>query len=206
MRRKQIRCPLLTQIGDRLKAAVIAVRGRLAPSNSARKASTEDQMGQFREQWAQALRSQADVFSGLFTSLERVAHQETGKGPQILREWTQRTRYHWEGALLAELTEQCLGPAAEEGKRARCAQWAGLLLEAAREAGIYQDRMGPMVLGELEAGAYTAWNGEEIYPGDTVEIAVPAWYQAGRVIEQGCARKWGETDGPGGLDAPISDR
>ena len=59
---------------------------------------------------------------------------------------------------------------------------------AAEAAGITQDAPGEAVLDELTANAYTEWEGKQLYLGDHVEILFPAWYQNGRVVEQGNCR------------------
>ena len=149
------------------------------------KASLEKQ---FLERWTAALMERADVFNGLYGGLLRVQEGTAKKKGEILSEWWHRTRYQWDGQELTEFCrpvfEKLLAEESEEEYR----KYARLLLEAASAAGITRDVPGKAVLDELTTNAYMEWEGKQLYLGDHVEILFPAWYQNGRVVEQGNCR------------------
>lgn len=195
MGRIRVRCPAAAKLGAWCKKRLTA---GVRPSEGKKAKGPEEPvhpMESFQDLWTQALREHPEVFCGLFRSLDQVANQKTGKGGQVLREWAQRTRYHWEGTDLAQRTQQALIPAAEQEERGAWAQWAALLLQAARAAGIQRDERATVQLEETDIEAYVNLDGEAFYPGDVVRLAAPAWYQAGRVIEQGYARRCREGEG-----------
>lgn len=145
--------------------------------------------GRFLTGWTEVLSEKADVFTGLYAGLERVAAGRARKPANVLREWRTRTRYQWEGQSIQEITDQCLSPLDENNMPDECAKWARLLLQAAEAAGIEKDPAGALVLDERTATAYTEWDGTDLYMEDTVEVLTPAWYLNGKVIEQGQCRK-----------------
>lgn len=141
------------------------------------------------KEWTLALTEQAKVFNGLYNGLVRIRDGKAKKRERILSEWWARTRYQWEGQELVEISRAYLEPLASEGTDEEYKKWAGILLQAVANAGMTQDLPGELVLTETNTNAYVDWEGQELYLGDRVEIITPAWYQEGRVIEQGHCRK-----------------
>lgn len=140
----------------------------------------------FVKEWTQVLTTDAKVYTGMYTSLARLVRGKTKKPEKVLREWVTRTTYRWEDGPLADLCGRTLTPAAESGSAQDCAKWALLLLQAAYQADVTRDRNGDILtLDDASIMAYTEWDGQEIYSGDTVKVVMPAWYQNGRVLEQG---------------------
>lgn len=140
----------------------------------------------FVKEWAAVLTTDAKVYTGMYTSMIRVAADKSKKPEKVLREWAARTGYQWENGLVTELCKRTLTPAAESGSAEGCAKWARLLLRAAKQAGITRDRKeAVLTLDDSSIRAYTEWDGQDIYPEDTVKVILPAWYQKGRVLEQG---------------------
>ncbi len=140
----------------------------------------------FLQEWTNILMSDAKVYTGMYTSLARLADGEARKPGKVLREWVTRTIYQWEGSPIAALCGRTLAPAAESGSAQDCAKWARLLLTAARQAGVTKDHKETVLtLDDASIRAYAEWDGKEIYPDDTVKVIIPAWYQNGRVLEQG---------------------
>jgi len=140
----------------------------------------------FLRGWTNVLMSDAKVYTGMYTSLARLADGEARKPEKVLREWVTRTTYKWEDAPITALTRRTLAPAAESGSAQDCAKWALLLLRAAQCAGVTKDRKETVLtLDDASIRAYAEWDGKEIYPNDTVKVVIPAWYQNGRVLEQG---------------------
>lgn len=143
----------------------------------------------FLRAWTVALTEQAKVFNGLYSGLVRVREGKARKQAHILGEWWTRARYQWEEEELGQLGREYLEPLAAEGTDEEYRKWAGLLLEAAGAAGMTRDQAGELVLGETNTNAYVEWEGQELYLGDRVEVMTPAWYQNGRIIEQGHCKK-----------------
>lgn len=140
----------------------------------------------FVKEWTQTLTTDAKVYTGMYNSLARLVHGKAKKPEKVLREWVTRTTYQWEDGPLVDLCAHTLTPAAENGSAQDCVKWAQLLLRAAHQAGVTRDRNDDVLtLDDASIMAYTEWDGREIYSGDTVRVVIPAWYQNGRVLEQG---------------------
>lgn len=135
--------------------------------------------------WTALLQTDAKVYTGLFGSMQRVAKQTSKKPEKVLKEWSNRTGYQWEGSEAARLCVELLNPAIERADAAECAKWAKLLLDAAGAAGITASKKGTILLDDLTVTAYTEWDQAEIYPGDQVNVYSPAWLQNGQVLERG---------------------
>ena len=165
---------LLTKI----RKAWARLLARLRPAEKQKNDSRDDL---FVGEWTSALKENAKVFSGLYGGLQRVVDGKAKKPESVIAEWWTRTRYEWENQPLTEISRECLENASSEDS----SKWASLLLNAAAGAGITKEQSETIVLDEISAAAYMEWNGEEIFVGDTVKIMNPAWYQNGRVIEQG---------------------
>lgn len=140
----------------------------------------------FVKEWAAVLTTDAKVFTGMYTSISRVAGGKSKKPEKVLREWVARTGYQWESSPITDLCKRTLSPAVESGSAKDCTRWARLMLRAAKQAGVTKDRKDTVLtLDDSSIRAYTEWDGKDIYPEDTVKVVLPAWYQKGRVLEQG---------------------
>lgn len=135
----------------------------------------------FVGEWTSALKENAKVFNGLYGGLQRVVDGKAKKPESVIAEWWTRTRYEWENQPLTEISRECFENVSCED----LAKWASLLLNAAAGAGITKEQSKTIVLDEISSAAYVEWDGKEIFIGDTVKVMNPAWYQNGRVIEQG---------------------
>ena len=162
----------------KMRKAWARLFAHLRPAEKQKKDSREDL---FVGEWTSALKERAKVFNGLYGGLQRVVDDKAKKPESVIAEWWTRTRYEWEDQPVAKISRECLESVSVED----CAKWASLLLKAAAGAGITKKQSETIVLDETSAAAYMEWNGEEIFVGDTVKIMNPAWYQNGRVIEQG---------------------
>jgi len=139
----------------------------------------------FLREWTQVLSENASTFTGLFASLQRVADGEAKKPEKVIKEWCARTRYKWENQRVDRLCGRLLTPPADKEDRETLKNRAALLLRAAEQAGIMKETEKAFCLDERRVNAYIEWNGEELYLGDAVEVMHPAWYQNGKIIEQG---------------------
>ena len=92
--------------------------------------------------------------------------------------------------ILPPVFEKLLAEESEEEYR----KYARLLLETAAAAGITRDEPGELTLDELTTNAYTDWEAEQLYLGDRVKVLLPAWYQNGRVLEQGSCQRLDEEE------------
>ena len=136
-------------------------------------------------EWAAVLKTDARLYTGLYAGLVRVADGKAKASQKMLREWYDRTRFKWENGEITKLCKHTLKPVIERGRTEECARWAMLLLRASEKAGIHREEAETLILDEKNAAAYTEWNGEDLFVGDTVKIMNPAWYQDNKVIEQG---------------------
>lgn len=140
----------------------------------------------FIKEWTQVLIIDAKIYTGMYASLARVMQGGAKKPQKVFQEWMARTVYQRENSPIAELCKRTLAPVAESGSAKDCAKWAQLLLRAAYQAGITKDCEGTLLtLDDFSIRAYTEWDGQDIYPEDTVKVVFPAWYQKGQVLEQG---------------------
>ena len=153
----------------------------LASRRPAEKQKNDSREDLFVDEWTSALKENAKVFNGLYGGLQRVVDGKAKKPESVIAEWWTRTRYEWENQPLAEISRERWENVSVEN----CAKWASLLLNAAAGAGITKEQSETIVLNEISSAAYVEWDGKEIFIGDTVKVMNPAWYQNGRVIEQG---------------------
>ncbi len=147
----------------------------------------------FLREWTLVLTENARVFSGLYNGLKHVQSGNAKKPEKILREWSQRTHDRWENESVDILCQKQIVPLIEAEDRENLIKWACLLLDAAGAAGIMNEETEILVLTEENADAYMEWDGNALYPEDEIEVIIPAWYQNGRVLEQGRCRKLGQT-------------
>ena len=126
---------------------------------------------------------------GDFSESQEGTAKKKGK---ILSEWWHRTRYQWDGQELTEFCRPVFEKLLAEEPEEEYRKYARLLLEAAAAAGITRDEPGEFTLDELTTNAYTDWEAEQLYLGDRVKVLLPAWYQNGRVLEQGSCQRLDE--------------
>lgn len=142
--------------------------------------------------WTTVLFEHAEVYRGMFTSLKRSANGEAKKPQRVIAEWYKRTEYNIKDEAVVKLSTETLIPLAENGDTEKIAKAASEILEAAKAAGITQDDSGKLTLDESNTNAYTDWNGEQLYLGDKVTVTNGAWYQNGKILEQGFCNKISE--------------
>lgn len=140
---------------------------------------------EFARIWTALLKTDAKVYLGLFTSLRRTADGKARKPEKVIKEWSTRTRGQWENGEAAALCAKLLDPAAEKADTDECAALAKRLLQAALDAGITSETRTEMILDETTVLAYNEWDGAKLYPGDSVTVMTPAWYQNGQALERG---------------------
>ena len=148
----------------------------------------------FLERWTLALTEKAAVFNGLYGGLLRIQAGTARKKGKILGEWWHRTRYQWEGQELENFCRPVFEKLLAEEPEEEYRKYARPLLEAAAAAGITRDEPGEITLDELTTNAYTDWEAEQLYLGDRVKVLLPAWYQNGRVLEQGSCQRLDEEE------------
>lgn len=162
---------------------IVAIRWKKIRGRSANRPEPVETI--FLREWTAALVENARTFNGLFNGLWRVHGGSAKKPEKVLREWCQRTHYKFESQSVDTLCQEQILPLIEAEDREGLTKWAGLLLDAAAAAGITKEDAATLVLTESSAGAYVEWNGEELYPDDEIEVITPAWYQNGKLLEQG---------------------
>lgn len=139
----------------------------------------------FLREWTALLTVDARIFNGLYNGLWRVHSGGAHKPEKVLREWCQRTHYRFEDQIPDRLCREQILPLIEGEDREGLIKWARLLLDAAAAADIIREETTTLVLTESTACAYVEWDGNDLYPGDEIEILTPAWYQNGKLLEQG---------------------
>lgn len=139
----------------------------------------------FVREWTTALKEYARTFNGLYNGLLRVQGGSAKKPEKVLREWCQRTHCKLENQSVDTLCQEYIQPLIEAVDCEGLAKWAGTLLDAAAAAGISKEVSEKLVLTEDNADAYVEWDGNDLYPDDEIEIITPAWYQNGKLLEQG---------------------
>lgn len=168
-------------------AAALYCRYRKKTAEPLRTEETTEE--RFQREWTSVLEEHARVFNGLFSGLARVENGSARKPEKVLREWCQRTQYRWENEPVDILCRERILPLIESGDAEGLRKWTCLLLDAAAAAGITREEVASLVLTEDNAEAYIEWDGDALYPEEEVEILSPAWYQSGKVLEQGQCRK-----------------
>ncbi|MDO4650027.1 MAG: hypothetical protein Q4B26_15420 [Eubacteriales bacterium] len=143
----------------------------------------------FLREWTTHLIAHAKVYNGMFTGIKRVSEGTAKKPEKIINEWCTRTRYKFEDSPVNELCQKYLHPLCEKGDAGEYQKWTRLLLAAAEKAGITYQKEVELILDDTSVMAYIDWDGEELYSGDEVEVMTPAWYQNGKVLEQGHCKK-----------------
>lgn len=141
-----------------------------------RKSKEDARQTRILQTWTAALTEDAGLFNGLFSGLRRVSEGAARQPEAVLAEWWARARNRWH-----DISPEGLDSAAGED----CIKWAKLLLQAAAAAGITTQQEAELVLDENNAGDYTEWDGEALFPGDRVTVKRPAWYQNGHLLEKG---------------------
>lgn len=153
------------------------------------RANTDTVEACFLTAWTEALNDDARLFNGLYSGLYRVASGAAKRPEKILREWSQRTHYRWENEAVDTLCQEQLAPLVEAADGQALTRWAALLLDAASAAGIMRESAEKLVLTDSNAADYVEWDGNDLYSEDEIEIITPAWYQHGKLLEQGQCRK-----------------
>lgn len=180
-------------------AAIFGIAVRLYHKRSSLESPTEagaeDLEAQFVREWTKALQESARTFNGLYQGLTRVVEGRTKKPEKVLKEWCARTRYRWEGRQPAALCETWIAPLLDGESREELGKWSRLLLQAAESSGITREKERCLTLEEQNVNDYTEWEGETLYVGDVVAVMTPAWYQDGKLLEQGTCRKQNEEEG-----------
>lgn len=190
---------ILTKL--RKEAAQIDFAEDTSKSESAQSESTQNESEElvpqqktteeiFVREWTPILAEHARVFNGLFNGLRRVKTGSAKKPEKVLREWCQRTHYKWENEPVDMLCQEHIASLITDGDRENLTKWACLLMDAAVAAGVTMEEGEILILTEENADAYVEWDGNELYPEDEIEIITPAWYQNGKVLEQGQCRKY----------------
>lgn len=143
----------------------------------------------FIKEWTTVLMENSNIFNGIYSGLARVQRGNAKKPEKVLREWCQRTHYKFEEQPVDLLCREHIIPLIDAADKNGLLKWTGLLLDAAAAAGISRDETVKLVLTEANADAYVEWDGNDLYPEDEIEVISPAWYQNGKVLEQGQCRK-----------------
>ncbi|MBE5782261.1 MAG: hypothetical protein E7329_02975 [Clostridiales bacterium] len=167
----------------------VVVYGWYRKKKAHRRANADTVEARFLTAWTEALSDDARLFNGLYSGLYRVTSGTVKRPEKILREWCQRTHYRWENEAVDMLCQEHLVPLIEAVDENALTKWASLLLDAASTAGIMRESAEKLVLTDRNTADYVEWDGNDLYSEDEIEIITPAWYQNGKLLEQGQCRK-----------------
>ncbi len=137
----------------------------------------------FYNGWCLVFKENAKIYNGMFNSLKKMSEGKTKNTDKIVKELCSRTEYNVKNIdtkQLCEITQQKLC-----AQNKKTDKWMKLLMKAIDYAAIYCESEKRLVLDESNTNDYTEWDMNEICVGDTVEVLNPAWYQDGKLIEQG---------------------
>ena len=145
--------------------------------------------GRFIAEWTEVLNNEARLFNGLYDGIYRVANGKAKRPEKILREWCQRTHYKRDNEAVDILCQEQLVPLIEAADGQGLTKWAALLLDASSAAGITKESAEKLILTDRNVADYVEWDGNDLYSEDEIKIITPAWYQNGKLLEQGQCRK-----------------
>ena len=126
----------------------------------------------------------AEKLKGLYNGIERIAVGNGKKNFKPLFELYQRIQYMPKYSEITEMTKPVF-EAKERDPRILLA-FGRIVFTAVGRAGINHDPSNAIItLDHKSVKNYSDWNGDQIYPDDTVKIISPAWFQNGCLIEEG---------------------
>ena len=142
----------------------------------------------FIREWTRVLLSEADIYTGLYSGIAGVSAGTVKNSDKTLKEWYDRTRYNLKDEKILMISESTLKYSLDNSKPDEYLKWSKLLLKSISKAGIIRDEEKQLILTDTNVNAYVEWDDQDLYAGDSVEIIMPAWYQQGRIIEQGSCK------------------
>ena len=143
----------------------------------------------FLENYSNILENDAVLYTGMYQSVWKAVSGKKCNTDKIVKEWDARTRYKWGNSEIIASSEQMHEKLVEEDEKTANENYLAILFAAIKKAGIYVETEQNLIITEENVRAYKEWDDEELYVNDKVEIICPAWYQKGRVIEQGYCRR-----------------
>lgn len=140
----------------------------------------------FQKLWHKAFEENANMFTGLYNSILKIAGGNSKKPAKTFHELWQRAHLKWDEAPIDILSKQIFDNLAAKNSNKAYTKTASRLLKAMQKAGFVHDEINQILkLTSSTILAYTEWDGNEIYEDDVVSVMIPAWYHDGKVIEQG---------------------
>lgn len=126
----------------------------------------------------------AKKFNGLYKGIYQVSTEKNKKKSKALDEFYKRLSYLSGYDELIKMLSAFFPTDKKSFKR--LVKLTKLILSAMTDANIYHTKIDDViVLNNDNAMDYQDWDGDEIYEGDSVKIVLPAWYQEGKLLEQG---------------------
>lgn len=140
----------------------------------------------FYSEWCLVFRGNSKVYNGMFASIKRVSEGKAKNPDKVINELCSRTYYNIKKSDIEALCTITTEKLSSENKKKD--KWLKLLLNAIEDASIRCEEKDVLIINETNINDYIEWDGCEIYPDDLVEIINPAWYQDGKLIEQGLCK------------------
>lgn len=133
---------------------------------------------------AQLLREAPEKFEGLYEPVYQLIQNPSRPIP-ALKEWNVRAEFLYPNSELDQLTALCAKSAWSKKEPEKAAK---LLMKCIEKAGISREKLdetNELTVTPLQASAYRALDGMQIYAEQTVHVITAAWYGDGRVVEHG---------------------
>lgn len=140
----------------------------------------------FYSEWCLIFKENSKVYNGMFASIKRVSDGKAKNSDKVIKELCSRTSYNIKKSDIEDLCTLTADKLSSENRKRD--KWLKLLLKAIEDASIRCEEKDVLIINETNINDYIEWDGCEIYPDDVVEIINPAWYQDGKLIEQGLCK------------------
>lgn len=132
----------------------------------------------------QLFSNDAQKFNGLYKGIYQVSTEKNEKKCKALDEFYKRLSYLSGYDELIKMLSAFF-PTGERSFK-KLVKLSKLILSAAANANIYHTKTDDVIVLKNEnALDYQDWDGNDIYEGDAVKIVLPAWYQEGKLLEEG---------------------
>lgn len=137
----------------------------------------------FYNGWQRIFTENAKVFNGMFASVKRMSEGKAKNPDKVVKELCSRAEYNIDRPEIKKLCKITADNLSSDNRKRD--KWIKLLMTAVEDALIYCENKSTLEISEKNINDYIEWDGNEICLGDTVDVMNPAWYQNGKLIEQG---------------------
>ena len=126
----------------------------------------------------------AESVNGLYNGLDRIFNGDATRNSKSINEFYQRLSYIPEYSDLYALMQKKYP--LEDLTPKKLSKLGAAVSGAILHAEITHSSKGELITADRETVLqYQAWNGEELFPDGKIRVVMPAWFQNGKLIEQG---------------------